>query len=492
MNSNPVRTVGSYLYIPQDYIPEPKMLLGWSQKKGDPTIVAEDNLVNRIVLGMPPSDLQVQFLELPDDDRLEEYQKRDVAKMALLGNCLNLNRMGLGKTVETIKALQQRSCTDIVILAPKPVCSQWADQIKVWWPERSDDIGLFDLRKPIKILNYEKLLQTSVLYKLRGTRHDAVVFDEVHLLKNKDSKRTTASKSIPAGVHFGLSGTPILNKPDDLWSLLNSVDWRYSGKSYWAFVNYFCDVELGQFGRTIKGVTKDPARLAILHKLLGLVAIYNDVQVAPGKRRIEVSLEMDSKQKRLYKQIKDLVFEELPENCTISNGAVLAMRLQQATSWPELFIENCPGVKFEWIENFCSSTDEQVVIMTRFERTAEALARYLNKHKTLSLTYTGKKNARELQDAKNMFIKGKIQVLIGTISAMGTGVDGLQVARLGIMVERSWSPEINAQCEDRLNRRGQENPVVWYYLNCAKTFDKHVDKVNLDKADSIRAVLEMD
>lgn len=487
-----VKVAGSYLYIPPEVKVDTKMLMGWSQKKGSPVIIAEDNLVNRIVLGMP-FDVRVPSSSVDNlNPSLEDFQVKDVQKMCSLGNCLNLNRMGSGKTVETIEVLKSFNFHDIVIVAPKPICSQWRDQISAWWPDRSEDIGLFELNKPITIVNYEKLLQTSVMGRLRAKRHEAVVLDEVHFVKNKDSQRTTAAKLIPAGVHIGLTGTPILRQPDDLWSLLNFVDPRYSGKSYWNFVNYFCNIEDNGFGRTIKGVTKNPARLAILKTLLSLVTIRNENEVAHGKRRIEVVLDMEDKQRAFYKNVKNLVFAELPEHCTIANGAVLAMRLQQATSWPGMFVENCPGIKFEWIKTFCQGTDEQIVILSRFEKSAAALHEYLTKAKIKSTLYTGKQSSSEQSAAKKKFVQGKVQVIIGTIGAMGTGVDGLQVARLGIMMERNWSPEINEQCEDRLHRRGQESEVIWYYLTCNRSFDRHVDKVNLNKADSIRAVLEED
>ena len=93
-------------------------LMGWRQRKGDPWIVAEDNLVNRIVLGQ---SLRL-IAEMPPvllDERLKEYQKQDVSIMCQLQHCLNANPMGLGKTVETIKALEALQAETICIVTPK-------------------------------------------------------------------------------------------------------------------------------------------------------------------------------------------------------------------------------------------------------------------------------------------------------------------------------------------------------------------------------------
>ena len=474
------------------------MLMGYSVSKDVMSFNAENNLVNRIVLGLNPlgymgRETPMRYRALWNDQRLEEYQKGDLFKGVHLGNFLNLNKMGFGKTVETVMTLRSWEVQQVAIIAPKQVCPQWIAHIREWWPEESANVGLHDPSAPIVVTNYEKLLKQNVLNALRNYRRDAVVFDEIHMMKNKDSKRTMYAKQIPARYHIGLTGTPILKQPDDLWSILHAIDWHYSGKSYWNFVKYFCNIVDGYFGRRIEGVTKNASHLAILKNILDLVTIRNDeIEVAFGKKRVNVLLPMERAQLALYKKIKKLVLDELPENCTIANGAVLTLRLQQTTSYPGLFEVKEPGAKFRWIENFCESTDEQIVILSKFAKTAASLKKYLESKKISCVMYTGAQSAQTNLSQKSKFIKQEAQVFIGTIAAVGVGVDGLQCARLGIMMERDWSPEINEQCEDRLHRRGQNSMVMWYYLECEKSFDQHVGRVNLNKADAIRAALERD
>lgn len=489
-----VETDKTLKVLPQGSIIDTSMLLNWKTKKNDPWLYIENNLVNRLVLGMNALAYKVTPVLGSSswlDTRLEIFQQKDISKGLVIGDILNRNKMGLGKTVETIKMLQGLDARDAVICAPKSVCPQWVEAFRTWWPEVAGTVSLYNPNANICVINYDKIRSDQILTQLRSRRHDAAVFDEVHKLKNKSAKQTVAAKWIPAQWHIGLTGTPILRHPDDLWSILHAIDWHYSGSSYWAFVNYFCNVVEGPFGRKIEGITDNTERLAVLHKLLDLVSIYNpEVEVAQGKRIIQVPLDMPPKQAKLYRKIRDLVLDELPENCTIANGAVHAMRMQQTTSWPGLFDEYIPGAKFEWVLEFCQNTDEQILVLTKFARTAQALSRYLSYGNIPNALYTGMQNDELKQHYKRMFVEGKCQVLIGTIYAVGTGVDGLQVARLGIMLEQDWSPEINKQCEDRLHRRGQERPVRWYYLSCNKTFDKYVGKVNLAKAVSIRAALE--
>lgn len=507
-----IDVVGNYIHLKKEDSDGPiqaNKFLGWRSAKQNQSwdITIENNIVNRILLGLDtgleqPTARNADIIR--SDSRLENYQVYDVNKMITLKSCLNRNPMGLGKTVETIVAMRTLNAKSIMIVAPKIVMSQWRDQIKVWWPERSDDVFIFgaaDAKKrkvaqgSIVIVNYEKLLNESNLNKFRQFSWDVLVADEVHKIKNHSSKRTIAVKSVPAVRKYALTGTPILNKPDDLWSILHFLDWRYSGISYWNFVNYFCEVEDGFWGRKVVGLTNISSRLETLRKLLDEVSVYNTLNVAQGKTVETVRLEMTPAQRKLYKDMKGLILDELPENARIANGAVMTLRVVQATSWPGLFLgPEEPGPKFEWIAAMCEDNpEEKFVVFSRFEQTARALGEFLKTRDITSVQLTGQVKDAVKELNKKQFLDGNARVLIGTIGAMGQGTDGLQyVSHTAIFIDRDWSPEIMKQCEDRLNRRGQKFKVNIYILECEKSFDQHVGRVNQHKADDIREALQRD
>lgn len=473
-------------------------LMGWRQRKDDPWIVAEDNLVNRIVLGQ---DVHLLYYEpvVSDtiDSRLKDYQQEDVARMRRLRHCLNANPMGLGKTVEAIIALQTMRAETICIVVPKIIRQQWVDQIKRWWGRDAEIYEKQVSLEPGKIyvINYDKLRNEKILAKFRRFRWDVLVLDEVHKIKSRESKQSVAVKLIPAARRIALSGTPILRYADDLWSILNFLGEEYSGKSYWAFAEYFCEIDKTPWGNKIVGTTDDPYRQAMLKQLLSLFMIrHESIEVAYGKTQETVRLPMTKEQRNLYRKEKQLLLDQLPENCTISNGAVLAMRLRQTTSWPGLFIEDEPGPKFEWIYEQCvNNPKEQFLVFTVFEQTAAALFQWLFHKSVRAVSITGKKSAYENELSKMTFLKGKAQVLVGTIGAMGQGYDGLQeVSRTVIFIDRDWSPEIMSQAEERLHRMGQKQQVNVYYLECQGSFDQHVGKINMNKSEGIRRALEDD
>lgn len=484
---------GKYFRIlPEDDV-DVNMLLGVRQKKDDRWLQVENNVVNRIVLGLykPPTiNPGLQHAE-----GLKEYQRHDVAKMISGTSILNANPMGLGKTVEAIIAMRELGVQNALIIVPKSILLQWQDQIAYWWPQMHDRVNVLPSTYPrncIALINYEKLLNQQTLTKLKGFKWDVIICDEAHRIKNHKSKRTMAVKSIPSTYRWALTGTPILNKPDDLWSLLHFLDQQYSGNSYWNFVNYFCEIEEGFWGRKILGLTDDPAKVAVLNHMLSSMSIRNYIQVASGKTQSTVRVPMGPKQKALYKNVKELVLDSLPEGLTIANGAVQTLRLQQVTSWPGLFEAKVHGAKFEWIRDLLEDNpEEKIVVFARFEKSAKALKSFLNDLKFRAEVYTGKQDIEQKNASLNAFIEDpNCRALIGTIGALGQGVDGLQKAsRTVVFLDRDWSPELMNQAEDRLNRMGQPYPVAVYYLECAKSFDQYVGKINASKIEDIRRAL---
>ena len=475
-------------------------LMGWRQRKGDPYIIAEDNLVNRLVLQQSIDYIRVGSMDplVPElDSRLTDYQRQDVCLMYQLKNCLNANPMGLGKTVETIEALESMDAHSVCIVTPKIIRQQWVDQIKCWWGREAEIFEKQQVLEPGKIyvVNYDKLRNERVLVKFRRFRWDCLVLDEVHKIKSRTSKQSTSVKLIPSARKFALSGTPILRYVDDLWSILNFLGEEYSGKSYWAFAEYFCKIDRTPWGNKIVGTTEDPFRQSILRELMSLFTIrHHSVEVAKGKTQEVVRLPMTKEQRNLYRKERQLLLDQLPENCTISNGAVLTMRLRQTTSWPGLFIEGESGPKFEWIYEVCDNNpEEQILVFSVFEQTAEALSKWLNNHGIKALTITGKHKDSQNQRHKSLFMEKRVQVLIGTIGSMSQGYDGLQsVCHTVVFIDRDWSPEIMNQAEDRLHRMGQDHLVRVYYLECQGSFDRHVGRINNNKSEGIRRALEDD
>ena len=459
--------------------------------------MVENCLINQIILGIAPK------YEVADElvfyDNLKKYQIVDVLKMCSRDHICNFNRMGYGKTIEAIRAMRELRIKNAVIVAPKSVLLQWVNQIKIWYPEMKDCVGIYGEKfvpksDRIVVVNYERLIQETALQRFKKFRWDLIIVDEAHRIKNRKSKRTIAVKNIPAQRKWAMTGTPITRKVDDLWSILNFLGEYYSSKSYWNFVNYFCNIKQGFFGLEIAGLTDDIKRVEVLHRLLDIAAITNpNLQLTPGKYVEKINLQMSPAQLKLYRNAKNLILDELPDSLTIPNGAVLVTRLMQITSNPQQFGCKDVGIKFEYIKDLLDDNENiKFVIFSKFATTCVDLQSYLARYGFKTVLYVGALDAVDRFTNVQQFVNDKnTRAIIGTIGAMGEGVDGLQtVCNNVIFIDRDFSPEMVAQAEDRVNRMGQTQPVFVQYLQCAKTYDMHVDKVNLKKTEDIRRALQ--
>lgn len=476
-------------------------ILGMRQYTKDPTkYVVDDNYTNRIVLGYPITQ-EDKYTELKESDGLMDFQKEDVLRMINTRGFLNANKMGTGKTIETVMACRNLNARSILIICPKAVIGQWVAKFAEWWPERAKDVcvyafGMEILRGKIYVTNYDKLVSKKADGVFTRFIWDVLALDEAHYIKNRTAQRTKQCKKIAARYKYALTGTPILRNPDDLYSILEFLNPMYVGNSYWNFVYYYCQVVDGYFGREVKGLTTIDRKVERLNKLLSAVSCRRtNKDIARGKQAIHVPLIMDTVQNRLYNKVKKLLLDELPKELTIPNGAVLLTRLLQTTSAPGIVDPTSrvgPGIKFEYIlEMVQNNPDEKFVVYSRFAEVAKALKAYLSTKEIECQTYTGTLNELQREQVKQEFLRNpNCRVIAGTIGALGTGVDGLQdSSHICVFIDRDFSPEINEQCEDRLHRMGQQQPVLCYYLECNGTVDHKVDRVTFKRAEDIRRAL---
>lgn len=473
--------------------------MGIKKSKKNDFYTVGNNLVNLVVLDL----LGTIKINMPEEvdyclpDGLFHYQVPDVLKMLSTKKALNANRMGYGKTVEAIAALRAANVKNAVIIAPKPVLAQWQSQFDKWWKDHPEiAINPKTLIDGINLLNYEQTIQDARQVQLKSRRWGAVVVDESHRIKTPGTKRTEAATSIPAELRYALTGTPILIHPEDLYAQLRFLDPFYCGASFYDFRNYFCKVRMGIFGEEILGLTHDDFHVKVLHRLLEYVAVRNpEMELAKGKRVITQKVSMSAKQRKLYTDIVNLMLDELPENVTITNGAVRTLRAQQATTCPSHFIESLWGEKFEWVKMILQdNADLKLVVFSKFSTAIKELQKFLKKNKIQCTLYHGTQSNLEKEESKRAFIGNpEVRVLAGTIGCMGEGVDGLQnAAHVAIFLDRPYSPEIAKQCEDRLHRPGQHNEVLCYYLECVGTFDRYYGR-KLDQRDiDIRKALQYD
>jgi len=180
--------------------------------------------------------------------QLYPYQVEGAAFLAGRGSALLADDMGLGKTVQAIAAaLHLRSRDEVervLLVCPASLKHQWEQEIRrfsgaepcVVWGAPKVRRGLYRRQAPFTIVNYELVIRDLEL--VRALDPDLLILDEAQRIKNWRTKTATRVKQIPAQHVFVLTGTPLENRLDDLYSLMQAVEPRILGP-LWAFNQRF-------------------------------------------------------------------------------------------------------------------------------------------------------------------------------------------------------------------------------------------------------------
>lgn len=491
----------NYIYIPRKNLTAERISqllhLDFSLTK-EGYYKAQDDAVRRSLLGIPLPKINKKPLKVKS--KLTKEQQKSAEKMISVGSLLNANQMGLGKTFETIMAIENLGSEKVLIVSPKFVRLSWRNELQKWLQLDPADINIIEGTpkqrkekaenlKRFNIINYELLrnrkdLAANILAK---TQWDTLVIDEAHRIKNRKAQQTKGLNRLKAKHKFALTGTPIQNKPDDLWSILYWIDPFLSGRSYWRFVDNFCEVEEGFFGSKIVGLTKNRHNLEALRTILDytMTRRLGDAEL-PERIDIPIKLDMSNKQQKLYKSVKENIIVELEDDefLLIDSALVRLLRLQQTTSNPQLYDDTIVNPKFEFIKEIGEDNkDQKFLVFSRFKKTIHKLKEELGDRAT---TLTG-----DTDDLDHVFKEfEERQFLLATIGAAGEGVDGLQkYSDTVIFIDKNWSPEINNQAVGRLLRRDQKNKVKVYDLQVNNTIDEEVEHIlQLKLADIVKAL----
>lgn len=201
----------------------------------------------------------------------------------ILGNPLIRGRLigdepGLGKTLEGLaidrrlrKHAPGRRIT--LIVAPRSTHERpWADTIADFCGSKSMVIDRKDRAPFVKSLlnadhdyyvcHYEAM--RLIVKDIRNVNFFHIILDETHRIKNRKAQMTVAVKSLNALYKTSMSGTPADNRPEDLWSTLNFL-YPQKYRSYWKFVNTYCDFEEVVTGFTGAGQTVHRKKIGRAH-----------------------------------------------------------------------------------------------------------------------------------------------------------------------------------------------------------------------------------
>lgn len=413
----------------------------------------------------------VPAFELAEPPR--DYQQIAARLMLTRGRLLLADDVGLGKTVTSICAMTDPRTRPVVVVTLAHLPKQWAAEIKRFAPalkvhvaKTGDPAELMRKRtgqrdifradageKPdVVILNYHKLARWADV--LAGAAY--IVFDECQELRRPESQKYYAAKRLSEKAAFcmGLSATPIYNYGDEFHSVVEVISPDSLG-SRGEFMTEWCGGGLHvqdpkAFGTYLRdaGIMLRRTRAEVKRELKGFDRVPYDIDAD------EDALEkIKGSAVELAKLILSRDKLEVGEKFRASQEFDMLMR--QATG-----IAKAPYVA-EFVRMLVESGEK--VVLYGWHRAVYDIwgqrLRDLN-----PVMYTGSESPNQKDAAKQAFISGDSKVMIISLRA-GAGLDGLQHAcRTVVFGELDWSAGVHEQCEGRVYRDGQQDPVLAYYL----------------------------
>ncbi len=377
---------------------------------------------------------------------------------------INGSVMGTGKTIELLALAETADIPSTLVICPPSLILEWREQIDTWLPEQAHR---FD------ITNYESLRNSTPTKSYALT-----VFDECHKLKNPLTKQTQGAFKITAPRTVLMSGTPMQNGPQDLWSLLHIVSPKQYD-DYWRFVNTFCyRVEIKPGVKIITGFRKSSRETlrAILHR--HMIRHEKDVLNLIPKMYRDIPVELTPSQRIKYDQMEQELFVELDSGEEIRASSLLARvtRLRQICLEPTLVskeeILNTNAAKTLVLLDLLDSIDTPVIVYSYFERYLRLLHQYMPE----AAYYAGPVTNTDKYNEEARFKAGDTKVFLGSLKTAGVGLN-LQIAQTIIFMDLWWNPTVNEQAEDRAHRIGQEHELQIIRLSAYNTIEDALRKV---------------
>lgn len=437
------------------------------------------------------------------------------------GSALLGDEVGLGKTIQSLAVvdhhLHHDASVTTLIFCPSILKYQWRTEILKFLDVKEDDIvvieGTAKKRKEqwsskakFYIANYELIQRDFKLIDQRA--YTFIIADEATRLSNpfsntvagavvphsRPKRRVGGIKALRSVHRLALTGTPVSNSAQDVWSILDWVQPKCLG-NYWSFINKYC---VKNFWGAITA-SKNVDLLAQLIEPHIIRRLKVDVlPQLPDKIMADVSFELSDDEQKLYDQIKkDLLFEiqdidisKILNPVNLSMTLPKMMALRRLANGMELVGTKQKSSKLEALKELMSQLgDKKVIIFTEFSDMADILYReFLDKR---PLVISGEVNDPGIR-AKTIdtFNTDPNFNLLVMTSAGQFGLN-IQSASVVIHYDQPWSLAKLVQREGRAHRMGQKESVLVYNLLGRKTIDEYIAKKLLSKKDlSSRLLLE--
>lgn len=428
---------------------------------------------------------------------LRDYQKTGYKWLKILatygfGGVL-ADDMGLGKTIQSItyivselSAIRSQKLP-VLIVCPSSLTYNWLHELMKFAPEveavviDGNKLERENLQKDteemdVLITSYPLLRQDIKWYE--DQQFHTVFFDEAQAFKNPVTQTARTVQRLQANNRFGLTGTPIENSLEELWSIYHVV-----------FPQLFQG--LRDFSYLPKKAVARRVRPFLLRR------IKEDVlEELPKKVESLESSELLPEQKQLYAaylaKLRHKTLKHLDQDTIRKNRIkILAglTRLRQICCHPALFVEGYKGssAKYEQLLKIIEESKHsgrRVLIFSQFTKMLELIGKELTMRGYTYFYLDGQTSAQKRVEICDRFNDGERDLFLISLKAGGTGLN-LSSADTVILYDLWWNPAVEEQASDRAHRFGQKNEVQVIKLIARGTIEEKMNELQEKKKELI-------
>ncbi|NQU63754.1 MAG: DEAD/DEAH box helicase family protein, partial [SAR324 cluster bacterium] len=442
--------------------------------------------------------------------RLYPYQVEGVSYLAGTGRCLLADDMGLGKTLQAIAAahwlITDSEIEKILVVCPASLKYQWAREIEKFSGHSTQIIqgnpearlAQYRKAKTFVIVNYELVLRDlTVINEVH--RPDLLILDEAQRIKNWRTKIASTIKLIPSAYTFVLSGTPLENRLEDLYSLMQVINPHILGPLWKYLLDFHVTDERGK----VLGYRN----LSVLRQRIHPVMLRRDRRLVrdqlPDRTETRLDVPMTANQRELHDSALSTagqlahIAKKRPLTPSEQHRLMAALQTaRMACNAAGLVDKDTIGSpKLDELaiilDDLCLQNGLKVVVFSQWERMTKMVEDLLQEMKIGSVRLHGGIPTAKRGDLMDRFREDDAtQVFIST-DAGGVGLN-LQSGSALVNLDIPWNPAVLEQRIARIHRLGQKNKVQIIKLIAADSYEESVLHMLTGKQDLFNNVIDPD
>jgi len=434
--------------------------------------------------------------------QLRPYQRNGLSWLNFmrqygLGACL-ADDMGLGKTIQVLALLQKdleenRLTKPTLLVCPTTVVNNWVREAAHFTPQlrcyahygpgrfKGSDFAKAAAEHHLVITSYALLPRDFEF--LNSVEWAGAVLDEAHNIKNPTTKAAQSARQLVAHYRVALTGTPVENRLQDLWSIMHFLNPGYLGSAESFQQHYAGPIERGQDEQATRRLRSLTGPF-ILRRLKTDSAIIQDL---PPKNEMKEYCGLTKEQAALYKAVVNESLRQIAAADGIQRrGIILATltKLKQACNHPRHLLGDQSALKHrsgklnrltEMLEQALAEED-RCLIFTQYAEMGQLLHDYLTEAFGETLYLYGGTPTHKRAEMIDRFQDNGPRLFVLSLKAGGAGINLTRANRV-FHYDRWWNPAVENQATDRAFRIGQTQAVQVHKMICRGTLEERVDEL---------------